>query len=350
MNFFATKVSFFVFVLFFALSSFSHSFLSNHLHKESIFIVLSYSREDLCGKPQLEGILQALNEGPHKDLPIQKFFLHAKRLPEKEVQKRAQMAIRQIRAIHPRIVITVDDVALLKVGLALNHMKDTFVVFSGINGDISSYNRMSPFLKGRTPISNITGVLEHLFLNQQVDFLKLIGKWPCSLGILYSTDFMGEKGRQQISSRLKAAGVRDNIRYFSVSNMKELAEKAELINKDQRICAYFPLVLSILDQSKGERVALDAMVPEITSRIHKIDIAVNKSFTVAGFFGGANVDMFHMGYQAGQMAGMLLDGVDIRRLPVEDAERFQVIVNKNRAQELGIRLSPSILCLVDELI
>lgn len=337
-------------VLFMASCQVCFSFLSTPLHEASVFIVLSYSEQDLCGKPQLDGILQAINEGPHKYLHIKKFHLHAKKLSETEVQKRAAIALDRIKKERPRIVITVDDAALLRVGLALNHMRDTFVVFSGINGDISTYNKLSPFMKDRKPTSNITGVLEHLFLNQQVDFLKVIGKWPCSLGILYSTDFMGEKGRRQITSRLMAAGAGKNIRYFAVSDMADLDQKARLINEDKKICAYFPLVLSVRDKSRGRRLSLDAIVPEITSRIHKLDIAVNKSFTKAGFFGGANVDMFHMGYQAGQMASMLLDGVDIQRLPVEEAERFQVIVNKKRAKELGVSLTPDVLCLVDELI
>jgi len=326
------------------------SFLASRLHNDFIFIVSSYSKEDLCGKPQLEGILQALNEGHHKYLHIKKFYLYTKKSSETEVKKRAAIALDRIKKEHPRIVITVDDAALLRVGLALNHINDTFVVFSGINGDISTYNKRSPFMKDGKPTSNITGVLEHLFLNQQVDFLKLIGKWPCSLGILYSTDFMGEKGRRQITSRLMAGGAGKNIRYFAVSDMTELDQKARLINEDNKICAYFPLVLSIIDKSKGKRLSMDVIVPEITSRIHKIDIAVNKSFTRAGFFGGANVDLFHMGYQAGQMANMLLDGVDIQRLPIEEAERFQVIVNKKRARELGLDLTPDVLCLVDELI
>lgn len=345
-----TTAALFILVLILGLCLNSHSHLIEPLKKDSIFIVLSYSPGDLCGRPQLQGILQAINESPNKYQAIRKFYLDAKRLTAEQVRKRVSMALKRVKEERPRVVITVDDIAFLKVGLALKAAKHTFVVFTGINGDISIYNRMSRFLKGRRPVSNITGVLEHLFLNQQVAFLKLLKKWPCTLGILYSTDFMGEKGRQQISTRLKSIGVKNYIRYFAVSNMKDLDEKARLINQDPNICAYFPLVLSVFDQSKGKRLALDAIVPDITSRIHKIDLAVNKSFTAAGFFGGANVDLFHMGYQAGQMAEMLMNGVDIESIPVEDAERFQVIINKKRAEELGMTLEPTVMCIVDELI
>ncbi len=323
---------------------------ANPLQAKSIFIVLSYSRGDLCGDPQLKGILQAINEGPYRHLSIKKYYLDAKRLSPEEVENKTKKVLKAIEETHPKVVITVDDVAFLKVGLPLNGRKDTFIVFSGINGDISSYNNISRFLKGRNPTSNITGVLEHLFLKEQIDFLRLIKAGPCSLAILYSTDFMGEKGRDQIGKQLRKLGTGHTIRYFSVSDTKDLVLKAKEINQETEICAYIPLVLSIYDPVKKKRVTLDSMVPEITALIHKIDIAVNKTFTKAGFFGGANVDMFHMGYQAGQMAGMLLDGVEIARLPVEDAARFQIVVNKKRAQQLDITLDPDTLCLIDELI
>ena len=320
------------------------------LQANSIFIVLSYSKGDLCGDPQLKGILQAINEGPYRFLSIKKYYLDAKHLSQEQVERKAQRVLKAISVVHPKVVITVDDVAFLKVGLPLNGQKDTFIVFSGINGDISSYNNISNFCNGRKPISNITGVLEHLFLGEQIDFLNLIKTGPCYLAILYSTDFMGEKGREQIGNQLKKLGKEHVVRYFSVSDTKDLVLKAKEINKEAEICAYIPIVLSIYDPAKEKRVSLDALVPEITSLIHKIDIAINKTFTKAGFFGGANVDMFHMGYQAGQMAGMLLDGVEITRLPIEDAARFLIVVNKKRARQLRITLDPDTLCLIDELI
>ena len=320
------------------------------LGEDSIYIVLSYDENDLCGKPQLQGILQGINEGPNRHFLVKTFYLDSKRLSKSQVQQKVQQVLHSIKRAHPRVVVTVDDAAFLYVGLALNGQPNTFVVFSGINGDISAYNKISPFLQDRNPISNITGVVEHLFLKEQVDFLKLLHKWPCEMGILYSTDFMGEKGKKQIGRSLQSVMPKKNLRYFPVSTLSELKIRTKQINQSPAICAYIPLVLSIRDEKNGRQITLEDLVPQITQRIKKIDIAVNKTFTKAGFFGGANVDMFHMGYQAGQMVSMLLDGVEINKLQVEKASRFQVIVNKNRAKELGLKLEPDVLCLVDELI
>jgi ABC-type uncharacterized transport system substrate-binding protein len=106
--------------------------------------------------------------------------------------------------------------------------------------------------------------------------------------------------------------------------------------------------MSIPGDGPGQRKTISDLAPVLTNRAKKIDLAINRAFTRAGFFGGVSVDFMYMGYQAGRQAVMLLDGYPIRRLPVENAMRYEIIINKKRMEELSLELDGQVLNMVDE--
>ena len=86
----------------------------------------------------------------------------------------------------------------------------------------------------------------------------------------------------------------------------------------------------------------------LIKHIRKIDLSLNSSFTEYGFFGGVSIDFYQMGFQTGFLATKLLKGGAIKDIPIEDARRSIVAVNRKRMQDLGIRLSPEARSIVDK--
>lgn len=329
-------------------------FLLNPIKAEpqsSIVIVASYSKNDLCGRPQYQGILQAIKESKFRIYPIKTIFLDSKRRTNPAVQKKIKKAISIIKKQHPRIVITIDDLAFAKVGSKFIGSKDIYVVFTGINRPLTYYNEKLSFLNGRIPTKNITGVYEKLFIKEQMDFLQMLVKRQPLVAIIYSTDFMGNILKNQIVGELTDTEFAQKIRLFPVLDTGQLAKAIKEINSNPDIAAYIPITLSIVDQKDERRkLTVKDLAPLLTKRIKKIDLAINKAFTRAGFFGGVSVDFLHMGYQAGRLAVLLMDGFPISNLNVENASLYKIVINKKRLKQLNIKLDDQILNMVDEFI
>jgi ABC-type uncharacterized transport system substrate-binding protein len=83
---------------------------------------------------------------------------------------------------------------------------------------------------------------------------------------------------------------------------------------------------------------------------NKPEIALNYEFTRLGLFGGAAVDFYSMGCQAGQMVARILRGENPGNIPIEDARRYALVFNIKRAEQLGIKISPDILMAADEVV
>ena len=316
--------------------------------QKMIVMVASYAQDDLCGRPQYLGAIQAIEESRYRNLPIKSIFLDSKRLSSSETRKRINDALTVIETERPEIILTLDDLAFSEVGCRFVGARGMYVVFSGVNRPLKFYNSRFSFLKGNIPTKNITGVYEYLFVKEQMEFLRMVLRKDGQIALLYSTDFMGGILKDQVLAELQNTGYDKKIRLFPVSDMEELLKAVDSINSQPRIIAYIPDTMSVLDRKSGRTMIIGDLVPVLTGKAKKIDLAINKAFTKAGFFGGVSVDFMNMGYQAGRLAVMLLDGFPVERLPVENARRYEIIINKKRMNELSLKLDDQVLNMVDE--
>ena len=83
---------------------------------------------------------------------------------------------------------------------------------------------------------------------------------------------------------------------------------------------------------------------------YQLPTASGKDFAKAGGLIGYGVDRFEASRRAANFVGKILKGAEPGDLPVEQAAKFQFIVNLKTAKALGLTIPPSIMVRADEVI
>ncbi len=318
-----------------------------------VFIVASYSKTHVCGWPQEEGVIKGLNKLGYfesMNLSIKRFYMNTKKVnTSKELMKKqAEIALNEISKFKPYIVVVLDDNAFREVALPLCGDKTIKIVFSGMNGQVNYYNSIKSFSNNKIPTSNITGIYEKLYVYRSIKVLQSAVpsiKQKTFVGI---TDFSptGNAITKQFELELKNKLQEINWELKRVKNWDEYKNLIQEINKNDEIGAIYPVALSL---KVSETLTYTA--PEIfkwtIENNRKPEMALNYYFAKMGLFGGAAVDFHNMGFQAGKMAGELLDGVQIQNIPIVDAEEYAIVFNIKRAKKLGIKIPAPLLTAAD---
>lgn len=314
-----------------------------------IFLIASYHETDACGQPQYEAAMDALKQGGFASLSSKGYFLDSRVAPKEEVAKAIEQIRKDIRAEKPKLVFTIDDTAFAMLYEEVLQQPETKMVFSGLNRKLDYYNDRARFLNKRSPVANITGVFEYLFMHEQLALLEAVLERPLrKVAVLYSTDAVGVILKDQIVDELKGTPYENQIVLFSADDIPTMISNAKAINDDEQIDAYVPVTMSVLDPADNKRKTMSMVAPTLIKTIRKIDLSLNSSFTEYGFFGGVSIDFYQMGFQTGFLATKLLKGGAAKEISVEDAKRSIIAINRTRMQELGIELSPEARSIVDK--
>lgn len=310
----------------------------------TVFILSSYDNKDVCGKPQIDGAIEALNNNI-KNPKIEITYLDSRRNSNEEVEKKCEEFIKKVRILKPKLIITNDDPAFQCAFKNLLGNKIP-VIFSGINIAPEQYNEKRQFLENRKPIKNFTGIYENIFILKNIELVEAILGKVEKIAILYSDDLMGNILKEQALSEVISSQFKGKIVLYKIKTLSDLARTAEEINKRKDISAYFPFVMSI----KEEKVlTINEIAPILIKKIKKPEIAINKLFVDLGFLGGVSVDFYNMGYRAGEMASYIISGIKINDLKVENANKYVKILNYNRAKNIKLNLPDNKLALFDEI-
>ncbi|MFH1578108.1 MAG: hypothetical protein ABIC18_03445, partial [Candidatus Omnitrophota bacterium] len=131
-----------------------------------VFIVHSYSPREIHGGMGIEmGMLDKLKQLGYKegkDIEFSRFFMdtQTKYKTIEDVKMRAEMAVAEIKAIDPDIIIVFDDNAFEHVGLPLAKT-EYLILFNGVNLNPEYYDAKVDFMETREhPGYNITGIIE----------------------------------------------------------------------------------------------------------------------------------------------------------------------------------------------
>ncbi|MGA1846938.1 ABC transporter substrate-binding protein [Deferribacter abyssi] len=320
------------------------------LAQNHIFIISSYNKNDLCGKPQYDGIINRLEfSGILEKYKIKSFYLDSKNKEIDKVKKLATQIKQQIKKDHPDLIITIDDIAFdffAKMLLSNNKIR---LVFSGINKSLKEYNDELKFFDPTTylPTKNITGVHESLFMKNQFEFLYLIYNRIPKVAVLYSTDFIGNILGKQVQEELANSEFINHTVFIPIRTTLDLKNAINKINNKQ-FDAYIPLTMSITDPVKNEILSINRLIPILTNQINLIDIGVNKEFTKAGFFGGITVDFYKMGQKAGEKVIKILNGKNIKEIKIEESYDYEIVINKKRMKQLNVNINSELINIVDK--
>jgi ABC-type uncharacterized transport system substrate-binding protein len=202
-----------------------------------VFIVMSYEQGNVCGQPQEDGVIEALEKAGFKDgetVKIYHFYMDTKRTynTPAAIEKRGAMALEEIKRIKPDVVVTIDDNAARTVMLPLIGT-DIPVVFSGINKQPEDYNKIKHFMDSRKrPGSNVTGVYEKRHIATAFRIMKSILPSLRKVVCLTDDSTTGKAARRQMETELQSELPRQRL--FNFRDAGSLRNWSELLR------IYFP--------------------------------------------------------------------------------------------------------------
>lgn len=319
-----------------------------------IFILHSYEKDHVCGQPQHDGILAALKSAGFREranLEIGTYYMDTKRknnTPEL-ISKQARLAMKKIQSFKPHVLVTLDDNAFRTV--ALNLVDSSIgIVFSGMNGQPEDYDRNNPFMETRQyPGRNITGVYEKLHI---ADAIKVHSRlFPGLKKIMIFVDISptGRAISKQIEIEMEKERIPCSWEMKIVKTWEEYREALVAANHAPEVGAIYPATLLLKDRQGNTYTSPEIFEWTVTNST-KPEIALNYAFTRMGLFGGAAVDFYAMGSQAGRMVARYFNGQKMGTIPIEDAGKYALVFNLNRAEQLGIEIPPDIIMAADEVV
>ncbi len=338
-------------VLFLFSGAYSHVFAGTPAR---LFILHSYEKGHVCGQPQHDGIVAELKERGYtlgEDLKIKPYYMDTKKknnTPEL-IREQANLARKKIRNFAPDILITLDDNAFKHVGLKFVD-SGTPVVFSGMNGQPEKYDRLVPFMDSwEHPGHNITGVYEKLHISDAARVHSKLFPELEKLTILVDKSPTGRALTKQIKIEIKEEGLPCEWEMKTITSWEEYKKAIRAANSSPEVDAIYPAAL-LLKDSKGKTYTAPEIFNWTAENSRKPELGINYSFTRMGLFGGAAVDFFAMGKQAGDMVAKILEGKKAGNIPLEKAKRYALVFNLKRAEELGIKIPREVILAADKVI
>ncbi len=318
--------------------------------KKRIFILHSYEITHVCGKPQSQGVQNALLKAGYgvDDLLFESYAMDTKKTNNTAelIHQQAVIALDKINKFKPDILVTLDDNAFRTVALELVDT-DIQIVFSGMNNIPERYNKVARWLENiDAPGHNITGVYEKIHFSTAVKVQKNIQPGLKKIRIISDNSPTGKALIRQVKIEIKNEPIPAEADFFITDSWEEYQQKI-LESNESDVDTLYPIALRLTDKNGQTYTATKIL--SWTGKNSKIpSIPLNFAFVKLGLLGGAGVDFESMGYQAGEIAAKILAGKPAGEIPVEDAKRYALVFNVNRAKALGIQIPSDILLAADE--
>ena len=321
-----------------------------------VLIVHSYSSDHVCGRPQGEGVAQALAEAgwvPGENLDLRSVYMDTKKrytTPD-AIAERARMALDEVDAFRPHVLVLLDDNAIREVMLPLVDREGLSIVFSGMNGQPRDYDLKVRYLESlASPGHNVTGVYEKLHLVKSLRVMAAaLGETRPGDRVVGITDYSptGNAITRQFEIELHGENTELGWELRRVKDFDEYKTLIRELNEDPRVRAIYPAALTLRTES-GETYAAGAIFDWTTRHSRKPEMALNYFFSRIGLFGGAAVDFTAMGHLAGRKAARILSGEPAGTIPIEDASDYAIVFNLERANALGVNIPEPLLTAADE--
>lgn len=201
-------------------------------------------------------------------------------------------------------------------------------------GFVASFNR---------PGGNITGVsiLSGELAAKRLDLLRELVPHAKTIAILINSDF-GPSGHFQSDVEAAARALRLSIEFLQANNEREIGEAFNTLTQT-RADALLVGPGPFLDSRRDLLVSLAAKIAIPAAYETRSTAAVGGLMSY-----GADVED---GYRrAGRYVGRILKGEKPADLPVDQATKFEFVINLKAAKALGLEVPPTLLARADEVI
>jgi ABC-type uncharacterized transport system substrate-binding protein len=322
--------------------------------KQRLVVVSSYHREYLWSQDTNKGVCAALLDFGFLDnaaqaekytakdyvessrAVVKKLWMDTKRKSsEKEVEAATARLAAEIDAFRPEVILLGDDNAAKYLGHHYLGAK-TPVVFWGINGLPLKYGLLASLER---PGRNVTGVYQSGYLQECLEYLKKLAPEIKNFAILSDDSETGRAKARELE-QLAAAGRLPVTLAASVVTNDLTRWQEEALRLAKSVDAFFVLNHNTLKDAQGRTVDQLEVGAWYLQNIQKPDCAHEKQFAQEGILLVVDDSGFKQGYEAVKLASLILkEGKNPGEIAVYAPHRGPVIVNRQRARQLGLNLS-----------
>jgi ABC-type uncharacterized transport system substrate-binding protein len=323
--------------------------------KYRIFVVSSYHREYLWSQDTQKGVCAGLLEFGFLDTAdqaaeytrtdtvessscvVKKTWMDTKRKNgHSEMAVSTGRVMGELSRFSPDLVLLGDDNAANYVG---NQLMDTEVpvVFWGINGLPLRYGLLDSLEK---PGHNITGVYQPGYLEESLEFLQRIVPGVQTFAVLSDDSETGRAKVKALESLHKSGKLPLRLVESVVTNRLEEWRSGAMRLRD-KVDAFFVTNHNSLKDENGDAADPLEIGAWYLRHIRIPECADERQFAQEGMLCVCDDSGYKQGYDAVKLACRILKkGERPREIEVKAPSRGPFIVNRERAQTLGIVITP----------
>lgn len=266
---------------------------------------------------------------------LKKLWMDTKRKKRKSDMKASASTIFTIaKEFSPDLIFLGDDNAANYIGnLFLD--ADIPVVFWGLNNTPVKYGLLD---EKQRPGHNITGVYQTGYYVESLHLLKKLVPEAKTFVVLSDKSSSGRSHLKKVAFlHRKGALPLELVETVSTGDYKEW--KAKALELQKKVDAFYVVQYAGLKDRKGKYIPTTEVAEWYTSNISKPEAAMH-TFVDEGLLCAAADSGYNQGHEAALIADDILSkGADPAAYPPRTPGRGPLMVNRKRAEVLGIKLS-----------
>ena len=322
--------------------------------KKRLLVVSSYHREYRLSQQSNEGFCAAMlklgyfdrkdqaddyTKNDHVEtskVVIKKMWMDSKR--KNSSADKEEMSIKIYRAAQdfmPDLIFLGDDNAADYIGRKYldSHVP---IVFWGLNNNPAKYGLLD---RADKPGHNVTGVYQSGYYVESLQLLKSTVPDVTTFAVLSDNTPSGRSHTKKIKYYArKSALPLTLVETVSTSDYEQWKKKA--LELQEKVDAFFTAQYSGLKDKKGNYVPTSKVANWYVSHIKIPEAAGFKFIIEEGMLCGVDDSHYNQGYEAALIAhDILAKGANPASYPPRTPDRGPLMVNKKRAEMLGIKLT-----------
>lgn len=269
---------------------------------------------------------------------VKRWWMDSKRKNTKpEMMESTVRITKELQAFQPTVLFVSDDAATNYLG---NQLLDTPtpVVFFGVKNTPVKYGLVDSLER---PGHNLTGTYAGGYYKESLELLKALVPSAKTFAII-SDD--GDTGRSHVKAveDLVRQGVLP-LQWVETASIKHFqAWKQKILELQGRVDAFYVAAINSLEDDDGRDVPREEAIEWYLTHVKIPEASHAKSYVEQGLLCAADFNRYDQGFEAVTIANdVLTKGMSPATYPPIKVKRGPQVVNKERAQMLGLMLTPA---------